>query len=754
MARVGAVAVLACSLGAALPAPAQAAGATPTVSAATAATGASCSTAGSDLPVRVQLISISPAGALRPGTRLVIKGRVLNTGTRPITDLAVELAHRSARLSSRDEVRAWLDGSDGSADTQVGTPQVAAQLAAGRSATFSFDLTASQLGVVGTRFGPRGLSLQVRSGRAIVGRYRTSVIWMPAETFEPTPLALIAPITASGPSLQAGSPDDALLDQLGGSGRLTRLLTGTAGQPIGWALDPALLLAAATTAGQSESGGTTGATAPTGTTSTIAPTGTTSTTTGSGGGTTGPTAEQRAAASTWLGTLRRNGSGRETWLLPYADPDIAATAHAGAVGLLRIAQARGRAAAAEAIGATPDGTLGWPVEGRTDPAALGLLASTGHRTVLLDSVAAPPAEPNGNTLSAAAPLPGGGLRGLLYDQPLSAVFAGTGGTDPAGCGQQLLAELAAVTLERPYDPRPQLLAAPRGWDPQPAGVQAAMNALAAAPWVRLTRVSTVGTAGAGDLARVLAPYPASARAAELGRDQVRALAGVDNRLDRFGSALVDPVEVIGPRRDRVLSLLAGTWRSRRAEHAAATVELVQDAARLSDGPVVIEGGPFNLLTGSGQLPLNVRNPHPFAMKLELTLRPRSGRLVSDQRISLQLPADATRRVLVKVRSVADGTVTVDSLLSSPTGVLVSAPTTLVVRIHRNWETRGIGLLATGLTLVFLIGLVRSVRRGRTRVRPQDVPDLDELELYGPAEPAGSRRPVEPLPGASAGGSKR
>ena len=685
----------------------------------------------------MQLISISPAGALRPGTRLVIKGRVLNTGTRPITDLAVELTHRSARLSSRDEVRAWLGGSDGSTADQVGTPQVAAQLAAGRSATFSFDLTASQLGVVGTRFGPRGLSLQVRSGRAVVGRYRTSVTWMPAETFEPTPLALIAPITASGPSLQAGTPDHVLLDQLGGSGRLTRLLTATAGQPIGWALDPALL-AAASAAGQASPGGTIATSTPTGSTS--------GSTSGSSGGTTGPTAEQLTAASTWLGNLRRGWSGRETWLLPYADPDLAATAHAGAAGLLRIAQARGRSAAAQAIGTTPVDTLGWPIEGRTDPATLSLLASTGHRTVLLDSATAPPVEPNGNTLSAAAALPGGGLRGLLYDQQLSAVFAGTGGTDPAGCGQRLLAELAAITLERPYDPRPQLLAAPRGWNPQPAGVQTAMSALAAAPWLRLTRVSTVGATGTGDLPRVLAPYPASARAAELGTDQVRALAGVDNRLDRFGSALVDPVEVIGPRRDRVLSLLAGTWRSSRAEHAAATVELVQDAARLSDGPVVIEGGPFNLLTGSGQLPLNVRNPHPFAMKLDLTLRPRSGRLVSDQRISLQLPAEATRRVLVKVRSVADGTVTVDSLLSSPTGVLVSAPTTLVVRIHRNWETRGIGLLATGLTLVFLIGLVRSVRRGRTRVRPQDVPDVDELELYGPAEPASPRRPVEQFPG--------
>jgi len=142
------------------------------------------------------------------------------------------------------------------------------------------------------------------------------------------------------------------------------------------------------------------------------------------------------------------------------------------------------------------------------------------------------------------------------------------------------------------------------------------------------------------------------------------------------------------------------------------------------------------------------------------------RLVAEERTRLVLPPSGTRLVQVKVRSVADGTVAVDTLLSSPTGVLVSAPTTVVVRIHRDWETRGILVLAAGLSLVFLIGLVRSVRRGRVRVSPEDVPDADDLELYGPAEvphvplvlppdltpdparraAAGLREPVRPIGG--------
>jgi Family of unknown function (DUF6049) len=230
---------------------------------------------------------------------------------------------------------------------------------------------------------------------------------------------------------------------------------------------------------------------------------------------------------------------------------------------------------------------------------------------------------------------------------------------------------------------------------------------------------------------------------------VRAITQAVDRLTRFGSALADPAPVLGPRQDRALSLLSTTWRTDRTGQAKATAALVKDVVDLSSGPVVIEGGPFNLLTGSGRLPLRVSNPHPFAMNVFLGLRPRSGRLVAEHPTRLELPPSGTRLVQVRVRSVADGTVAVDTLLSSPTGVLVSAPTTVVVRIHRDWETRGILVLAAGLSVVFLVGLVRSVRRGRPRVPAHDVPDADDLELYGPdpsqvGQPA--RQPIGPAPG--------
>jgi hypothetical protein len=50
----------------------------------------------------------------------------------------------------------------------------------------------------------------------------------------------------------------------------------------------------------------------------------------------------------------------------------------------------------------------------------------------------------------------------------------------------------------------------------------------------------------------------------------------------------------------------------------------------------------------------------------------------------------------------------------------------VVRVRREWETRGIIGIGTLLALLLAVGLLRGVRRDRTRVRPEDVPDVDDL----------------------------
>jgi hypothetical protein len=136
----------------------------------------------------------------------------------------------------------------------------------------------------------------------------------------------------------------------------------------------------------------------------------------------------------------------------------------------------------------------------------------------------------------------------------------------------------------------------------------------------------------------------------------------------------------------------------------------------------------------------VSNDLPGAVRVVLTLQPRSARLLASRSIRVVLPAHSTRLVRVPVRAVADGDVEVEAVLTSNSGATVGTPTLLQVRIRRNWETNGVVAVAGLLAVVLLTGLVRSARRTRVRVPAHTVPDIDDLLLYGPAGDAGSAVP--------------
>ncbi|MGJ0223766.1 DUF6049 family protein, partial [Streptococcus pyogenes] len=69
---------------------------------------------------------------------------------------------------------------------------------------------------------------------------------------------------------------------------------------------------------------------------------------------------------------------------------------------------------------------------------------------------------------------------------------------PATAAQDVLAELAVVTRERPSDSRHLLLTVPRDWDADPAVATAQLTALASVPWVRTASLADL-TADAADV---------------------------------------------------------------------------------------------------------------------------------------------------------------------------------------------------------------------------------------------------------------
>jgi hypothetical protein len=641
-----------------------------------------------------------------------------STGTAPLPGLRAALRFESDILEDRDAVRAWLGrGSFGDDARELPGAVGLGTLAPGATAAFRIVVPAGDLDLprAAAAFGPRRLAVQVTSGpgRDPAGLTRTTIVWLGNKEFKPTRLTLLAPVTAPA-GTDPSAPSAELAGAMGADGILDRTLTAAADPLIGWAIDPALLAAARALATGDASG------AP--------PTPTPSASPSASPAATADPADRQAAGQ-WLAAVAGGRENRDVVTLPFGDPDVVALDRARAGSLLRTADRLARSATKETLGTAMAPQIAWPAGGAADASTLAALEASGRSAVVLASATQPLTEPEPYTSTGRSTVVAGGgrLDGLLYDEQLSTLFGATGGTRGAAATQQLLAELASVTRERTNDFRHVLAVAPRGWDPDPRGVQAAVNALRTSPWVTLQTLSSLReVAPPGD--RVAPRYTPRSAAAELPAGHVAAVADMFTDVSRFASALKDPDPVVQPLLQRCLMLVSAAWRRERPDLGAARAPVEREVEDLTDGVHIVRGSsrPY-FLASEAALPVYVANRTPYPVNVVLTLRPRSGSVVIDKPVEVTLePQTPRQQVLVPTKALASGDVQIVASLRTPAGQLIGPEREIVVRVRREWETRGIIVVGTLLALLLAVGLLRGVRRDRTRVRPEDVPDVDDL----------------------------
>ncbi|MFZ0160607.1 MAG: murein biosynthesis integral membrane protein MurJ, partial [Kineosporiaceae bacterium] len=285
-------------------------------------------------------------------------------------------------------------------------------------------------------------------------------------------------------------------------------------------------------------------------------------------------------------------------------------------------------------------------------------------------------------------------------------------------------------------------ALPRGWDPvQPEQMAAGVALLRTVPWIHVERLG---------VARERTPGPAPVALADQGiavdsplpAEHVREVRAAYQRLFAFRGALTRLQDTYVPLRRAAFSLVGQGWRSpgvivsaRERILAQARAPLVEKVDGLYSGISVATGSPANLLARSGRLPVTVTSTLTQPVNLVLTLRPLSGRLQvgEPQRVSLGAATNGTARanVVMLVNAVASGDVDVVASLSAPGGIepLVVAPEPIRVRIRHDWEDRGLTVAGGVLGSLLVLGLFRSVRRGRrARVPLESVPDPDDVGL--------------------------
>jgi hypothetical protein len=689
--------------------------------AAAAGTSGTVTPTSTGMPVDVLITSITPQ-VLAPGSDLRIRATLHNTGTTAIPAPRVTVHLGDSQFISRSSLDTWRAASpDAAPGPRVLTVDLAAPLAPGASAAVDLVVPAASINLSRrlTSWGARGLAVLVTDaadpGAERLGVARTFALWFPEQEVTATRLSILVPIT--GPPIDPEGDWMAALDEsTRPGGRLSAVLAATADhREVTWVVDP-WLVDAAPLAGGTVPG--------------------------------------------WSAALLEAMTDREVHLLPYADPDLAALAHAGAGELLTAAT--DRAHDVVATSALPDGAqvaIAWPADALPDLWTATLANRTRAGALLvgpgeLPSPAVLTYTPTGRTEVTASGdevtvlVPDGRLSGALVTGRVGAADApGSGPVTGAIAAQDLLAELAVITRERPADARHMLVTVPRTWTPDPDVVEAQLSAILEAPWVHAEPVTALIGAAEPEVDRGTLPAREVTRTevSPAALDQVRTAVTLRERL---ATIVPDPETVLGDLELELLAPASVAWRGDPLGRSAVVSSSRAATAALRAGVSVPPAPEVNLVSTSGDLPVDVVNTLTQEVTVLVALVPGDRRLIADEAVPVTVPPGSMVTVAIPVHAVQSADVDVMVELRTAEGTVITNATHFTVRVRAEWESIGAAVMGGLLGIGLMIGLIRTVRRGRavSRTEPQALAGPDTLS---PEEDAELGRTPEAEPGRSA-----
>ena len=731
-----------------------------------------------DLPVSVAVTSVAPQ-VLAPGEDLTVTATLRNDGDEVVEQPRASVRIYRYRMSERDELGRWADsGASSPVGDVAATTTLEGDLAPGATTSVQVTVPADSIGLLRTEdaWGPRGLSFDVGSSAGRVGIDRTFLLWDTADEVptarvgvlaslvgpatnpaaealaaaaeeadgdEPAPTPTPTAGTTEGagaeatadPAASAGaaSPDpeatagtdadevdDPLTTLTASGGRLSRVLQATGDFPfVSWAVDPALVDDAAT---------------------------------GS------------RAAQTWLSGLTDAAQDREVLRLPWADPDLAAIAHASGSAADLLALARDvPSAAGEALWQDAQPVL-WSADDVPDLVTAGRAAASAPGAPLVTGPDAMPAE-DGRTASAPATVatPAGAVTALVPDATLTGLLADPAASQPgvtaATAAQRVLAETAVLARAEDAASTYVLATTPRDWVPTAAVAQAQLKALRDAPWVDTATVADVlaahaeGEADGDGAAR--ADLPESERSgAELTPAWVNALAAEWRSAGEFAAVVDDPGALLAGLPGDLVAPLAVAWRDDPDGRGAAVNDAIAEARARQSGLSVLVNDQLTVISSSAKISVAVRNELDQAARVRVELRPQKGCLDTTRSEITQVAPNTATTVELTLRATANCDVTIDVSLVSATGRELATPVTFPARVAPTIESVGAVVVGALLALALVFGIWRTVRRGQTAKRgarvapdapaavvaPAPAPTSAPTSADGPSEAPGRQDP--------------
>lgn len=687
--------------------------------------------------VSVTITAVTPQ-ILKPGDDLTITATATNTSTQTIEQPRAAVLLSRTSLSTRYSLDAWASADPtASAGTSLKSVVIPGQLDPGASATVQITVPAAvlRLSALSSQWGARGLAVQVLDSWSRVGIARTFALWLPGDQPARTGVSVLVPLTRDAADLAAEVPAATPTpSQPTGAGTAGSGTATGSGDVAGSTASPGAGGTAAGTAG------TSGATAA----ETFAPTGRLASLVALSAHRPGvswavdPALVDAArgagtVGAAWLAAVDSGAAQRDVFALPYADPDLAALAHAGAGSLAQQADALTSAlpwvndtGALTGLQLAPDRTTTTPqaslskkqliLDGSTDAATVDLTAQLGASAVVVDPSALAPIDLTYTPSSrATVHTPSGSVAALVPDATLSDLLRAPGDASPAVAAQRILAETAVITRELPGEERHLLATVGRDWTPVSAVAAAQLDALASAPWVSMEPLSKLISTASPSIERASLPARTT-DPNELPAPDVAAIESAQRAAVTFASIVHNPAALLDGVQEAVLGPLTVGWRDDTNGRATALATLLTDLGSRRTGLSIIKGSNVTLISQSSEVPISLRNTLDQDATVTLRLKPRSSCLAVPHTPTVTVPAHQTVSFRVPFDAVASCNVVVDVSLLSANGTPVADPTQFTVRVHADWENVGTAVAAGLLVLGLVVGLWRTVRRGQTARR--------------------------------------
>ncbi|WP_353943459.1 DUF6049 family protein [Streptomyces sp. HUAS MG91] len=570
--------------------------------------------------------------------------------------------------------------------------------------------------------------------------------------------AVVWPVTAT-PHMTAaalGSGDDARAvfdsDELAGlfadGGRLREVVEAGRGREVSWVLDPDLVLAARAMARGYRVADSAESTNPQNSTQ------------GTG----------QSAAREWLADLKSAVRGRDVWLLPYADTDLASLAHHPSGDTDDLTEVVGNLAedakkdVDSLLGTGTRTGLGWPADGALDTRITGVAGKLGLTWMLASGQGLTPAGADPVTLGDGADA----ITALPYDADVTTALArikdedkdtspspgaspsgtpsptspgATPSPSPSGSGASgsPSASPSASASEKPDTPDPKtvdrvtaLLKAntrPVVVPPRELSGTAA-NALAAAidsgtddGWLEPEGIRTADNDPVTGQAGASSGYPSRLRASELTSAQLQAVAGDLDGLATLSKVLADPKVTTASVHAAMARALSTAWRALDdADQETFQRRTTSFLDTSVDSLRMVPKSTVTVTSGDATIPVTVDNglQQPVAgLELRVTSSDAERLRINDGTLAVEAAGSASHTNQLSVTAKANGKAQLTArLYTTSDGRPWGEPMTFEVDVA-SVSTGAITVVGAGVALIVLAAAVRmrNVRRRRAREQP-------------------------------------